>query len=88
MTTAKEWAQDKNCYFEIDKNNNSWLWLSNGHIERRYNMRVNPNTILHECNIRELDRIYNDLQDNWITIDPNEGCTLRINGIMYEATGF
>ena len=91
MTTAKEWAQDKNCYLEIDENNNSWLWLSNGHIDRKVPEYMTPDDVLDRHDdiiINLLNIMYNDLQDNWLPVELEDENILRINGAEYNIISF
>ena len=88
MIKAKDWAKGKNCYFETDKNNKSWLWLSNGHVDMQIPMRVSPNDVLGNHTVGWFDRMYRELQNNYILVDLDDGCALRVNGIEQYITGF
>lgn len=91
MTTAREWAQDKNCYFEIDENNNSWLWLSNGHLDVRVPWYMTPNEVLNRYDdiiVNILDTMYNDLQNNYLPVDLEEENIIRINEKKYQIISF
>lgn len=91
MTTAKKWAQNKNCYFEIDEHNNSWLWLSNGHLDIKVPWYTTPNDILDEYDdviVNILNTMYNDLQNNFLPVDLDEENIIRINGKTYQIISF
>lgn len=91
IITAEEWAKGKNCYFETDNRNNSWLWLSNGHMSVRVPWYMLPSDILDRYDniiIKILDAMYNDLQNNYLPIDLNEENIICIDGRKYQIISF
>lgn len=91
MTTAKEWAKGKNCYFKTDNHNNSWLWLSNGHMNVKVPLHMLPSDVLDtydDMTINTLNRIYNDLQNNYLSVDLDEENIIYVDGKKYQIRRF